>query len=421
MFASLRILRTRAYKTLTVGDVSRVTLERRRMYVLFAIALLKLLNFLGGDWDIQWHVFVGRDSLFIPPHLMVMVAFAGGIALAWFWICVETFIIRAEPQTGDAVRLGPLQAPLAFWGVFLGYAGALLSGVFDEWWHRTYGIDATLWSPPHLCVMASTMTVDYSLMVGIYTSARRLGSRLEWHSPLFWGLGLTGAYLFEAVNFQMSQAFLEAYRVNGTGVTGILFPVLVGALFPMPMLLTIKLARRFSVVALVFGMAMLLQLIGTGVAAAGFAILQPVSQIDEFARLYPGSGFVKAGEFISQIGFSGWVGIQQAWSLALSALPLVLVSLLDLSSRARRRPLVAAPIYSISLVLASLVWMTQMPLMRDYVVALPDVFLGVAVSVCIGLVAGRIGLHLGRVVTERQSTDEPEGLTTTGECDIIEL
>lgn len=386
--------------TFAVTALSGAALERRRMNVLFAIALFKLMNFFGGNWDIQWHVAIGRDNLFIPPHLMVLVAFAGGIALAWSWICYETFIVRADPQTSDTFRIGTLQAPAAFYGVFLGYAGAFLSGVFDEWWHQTFGIDSTLWSPPHLCIMASTMIVDYSLMIGISTAARRLGNKFEWRSPLFWGLGLTGAYMFEAVNFQMSQSFIEGFRVNGAGLMGILFPVLVGAMFPMPMLLTIKIARRFRVVLLLFAVAMFLQLIGIGIAAAGFAILQPVSVIGDFIRLNPDSSIAKAAEFISQIGFSGWVGVQQAWSLSLSAVPFVLVSLLDGSSWARRHPLVAAPVFSAGLVMVSFVWIKQMPLMRDYSIALPDVLLGVVVSVCVGLVLGSIGLRLGTIVPE---------------------
>ncbi|HEY5670892.1 MAG TPA: hypothetical protein VIS10_12925, partial [Anaerolineales bacterium] len=49
--------------------VDAVAHERLRLRLLFAVAILKLLNFIGGAWDIQWHVAIGRDSLFIPPHL----------------------------------------------------------------------------------------------------------------------------------------------------------------------------------------------------------------------------------------------------------------------------------------------------------------------------------------------------------------
>lgn len=391
----LRFLQTvRRY----VADQDAASREHQRVYVLFAIALFKLLNFFGGNWDIQWHIAIGRDNLFIPPHLMVLVAFGGGITLAWFWIVHETFAVRADEQPGEIVRVGILQAPPAFFGIFLGYACALLSGLFDEWWHETFGIDSTLWSPPHICIMASTLFVDLNLMIGISTAARRLGMKFEPRSPLFWGLALTGAFTFEAVNFQMSQAFIEAYRVNGSGLMGVLFPILVGALFPMPLLLSIKIARQFRVALVIFAVAISLQLVGIGIAAAGFAILKPASVIVDFIRLNPESSISKASAFISDLGFSGWVGFLQTWSLLLSALPLGLVSLLDFLPWARRRPLVAAPVYSASLVAISFIWFKQMPVMRDYATAWPDVLLGGGLSVGMGIVLGMAGLRIARLV-----------------------
>lgn len=385
------------------ADQDAASRDHQRIYVLFTIALFKLLNFFGGNWDIQWHVAIGRDNLFIPPHLMVLVAFGGGITLAWFWIVHETFAGRANEQPGETMRVGIFKAPPAFFGIFLGYAFALLSGLFDEGWHEIFGIDSTLWSPPHICIMASTMFVDLNLMIGISTTARRLGMKFEPRSPFFWGLALTGAYTFEAVNFQMSQAFIEAYRVNGSGMTGLLYPMLVGALFPFPLLLTIKIARQFRVALMIFAVAISLQLVGIGIAAAGFAILQPVSVITDFIRLNPESSISKASAFISDLGFSGWVGFLQTWSLLLSALPLGLVALLDFLPWARRRPLVAAPVYSASLVAISYIWFKQMPVMRDYAITWPDVFLGGALSASMGIILGRIGLRIARLVSAEDS------------------
>ena len=334
MLANLQSWARNRVHVQALSDVN--TLERRRMIVLFAIAVFKLMNFFGGNWDIQWHVAIGRDSLFIPPHLMVMTAFIGGIVLAWFWICYETFLVDVDDQTSRGIRLGMLRAPLAFWGILLGYAGAFLSGIFDEAWHQAFGIDSSLWSPPHLCILASTMLVDYCLMIGIATAAHRLREPFHWRRPFFWGMGLVGAYMFEAVNFQMSQAFLEAYRAQGAGLIGILFPILIGAVFPLAMLFMVRLVQRFSIVALVFALAMFFQIISVGVAAAGFAILQPVSVIDEFIRLHPESYLGTAAQFIAQLGFSGQVGVQQTWAFSMSAIPVLLVALLDRWAWARR-------------------------------------------------------------------------------------
>ncbi len=368
--------------------------ERLRLNVLLAIALFKLFNFFGGNWDIQWHVAIGRDSLFIPPHLMVMVAFVGGLAITLVWITYETSLERRGAPLQGAARLGFLRAPLAFYGVMAGYTGALLSAVFDEYWHRTFGIDATLWSPPHLCIMASTMLVDLSLMIGITTAAHRNEMKFAWRNPFLWGLALVSAYAFEAVNFQMSEAFIAAYRAGGIGLMGILYPVMVGAFFPMALLMSIRLSRHFWIAALLFSIALILQFAGTGIAAAGFAILKPVSKVEEFVRLNPESTLAKARQFAMLAGFTGLIGFQQAWSMSLSSLPLGLVSLLEVFPWARRHPLVAAPVFSASVVLFAFMWFQRIPLLRSYGITWQTVALGTALSVACGLVAGRIGLFL---------------------------
>lgn len=377
--------------------------ERWRLALLFAIAGFKLLNFLGGNWDIQWHLSIGRDSLFIPPHLMVLVAFGTGTALILYGILTESTLARAGIKLRHTTRFGVLEAPAPFWGVLLGYTGALLSGVFDEGWHRAFGIDATLWSPPHLCIMASTLTVDFSLLLGLAASARRLGAKLEWRSPLTWGVGLAGAYAFESVNFQMSQAFLEAYRGHGAGLLGLLFPILVGAFFPLSMVLSIRLAGHFRIVLLMFAIAFAFQLLGTGLAAAGLALLQPVSVIQEFVRENPDSYIAIARELVSQSGFMGIVGLQQAWALSLSALPLLLVALLDLSAWARPRVWIAAPVYSASLVIISFLMFQLIPLLRGYPIGGLDVLLGALLSAAAGLVLARVALRLARVALDPQT------------------
>jgi hypothetical protein len=242
--------------------------------------------------------------------------------------------------------------------------------------------------------MAATMLVDLSLMIGITTAAYRSGMKFTWRSPYLWGLALVSAYAFEAVNFQMSEAFIAGYRTGGVGLMGILYPVMVGAFFPMALLMSIRLSRHFWIAALLFAIALALQFAGTGIAEAGFAILKPVSKVEEFVRLNPESTLAKARQFAMLIGFTGLIGFQQAWAMSLSALPLALVSLLEVIPWARRRPLVAAPVFSASLVLVSYLWFQRIPLLRSYGVTWQVVALGAALSIVIGLVAGRLGLFL---------------------------
>lgn len=398
MLHDLRLRMKQSVSPYLTREYDAVAHERLRLRLLFAVALFKMLNFFGGNWDIQWHVAIGRDSLWIPPHLLVIAAFLAGLVMVTVLILYETSLASAGHKLQNTIHLGAFQAPGAIFGVFFGYTAALLSGGFDEWWHETFGIDATLWSPPHLCIMASTLVVDFSLMIGIAISARRLGAQFKWRSPLLWGLALTGAFTFESVNFQMSEALIRGYRVHGVGLMGLLYPILVGALFPLPLVLNIKLSRHFWIAGLAFAVAFILQIIGVGVAAAGFAILKPVSVIEGFIRLNPDSTLAKAREFSHLIGINGLYGFQQAWALALSAFPLVLVSLLELWPRARRQPILAAPLYSASLVLVSYIWFQFMPLLRDYPITTADVLIGTLLCTAAGWVTGSLGLWLANLL-----------------------
>jgi hypothetical protein len=371
--------------------------ERLRLRVLFVVAALKLFNFMGGAWDIQWHVAIGRDSLFIPPHLLVMVAFAAGLVITAAMIAYETLLVSRGHALRDTVRIGPLTAGGPMFGIASAYLFALLSTLLDELWHEIFGIDVTLWSPPHLLIMVSTVIVDFSLMIGITSSARRLGHGFTLRSPLTWGLLLTGAYAFESVNFQMGEAFIIGFRHGGAGLYGLLFPILVGAFLPLSMMTLTRLAGRNWVVLPTAGLTLAMQYVATGVAAAGFAILKPVSVIEEYVRDNPDSTISMAREFARRLGFNGLIGFHQAWTMMLMVAPLALVSLVPLVPWERRNPLVAAPVFSVGMVLLSFLWFQQMPSLAGYPISGLDLAIGSAISAAGGLVTGSVGMRLARL------------------------
>lgn len=396
MLATLRLTMNRALVSRLLTAVDATALERMRLRVLFTVALLKLFNFIGGAWDIQWHVAIGRDSLWIPPHLMVVAAFVSGLAIVVVMIAYETGLTLAGQVLPHTARLGALRAPGAYFGILFGYAAALLAGVIDELWHRAFGIDATLWSPPHLLIMLATMVVDYSLMFGIARSAQRLGNTFTWKSPLLWGIVLTGAYAYEAVHFQMGEAFIVGHRAGGAGLYGLLFPILIGAFLPLSLVATIRLAGRAWVVLLTAGVALGLQYVATGIAAAGFALLKPVSIIDQYVLLFPESTAAKAREFAAMLGNNGLIGLHQAWTMVLAIPALVLMVLVGLTPWARQRPLVPAGVFSASMVFLTYVRFQMTPALQDYAVTGLDLLLATALSLAGGLLTGALGLRLTR-------------------------
>ena len=78
---------------------------------------------LAGAWDVWWHGFLGRESFFSPPHLLlylsVIVAILSGL-YGWY-----LYKDRAWKWLGLVLLLVPFSAP------------------FDELWHRIFGVEET--------------------------------------------------------------------------------------------------------------------------------------------------------------------------------------------------------------------------------------------------------------------------------------
>jgi hypothetical protein len=124
----------------------------------------------GATWDIAWHGDIGRDRFLTPPH----VAIVCGIA-----------IVLLSAAAGCARGIEDV-AGLAVAGI----AAALqLAGLaIDNWWHGIFGVDVTLWSPPHLLLLA----LGYLAFLGLLADrARRAGERPR--SLALWSGGFLAA------------------------------------------------------------------------------------------------------------------------------------------------------------------------------------------------------------------------------------
>jgi hypothetical protein len=99
-------------------------------------------------WDIASHVDGGRERFLTPPHIGIY----SGVTIAIGVIALAMLSDRL--QTGASL-FGALRHP--FLGVRPGLTAAgagmgtaLAAAPFDNVWHEIYGIDITIWSPPHL-------------------------------------------------------------------------------------------------------------------------------------------------------------------------------------------------------------------------------------------------------------------------------
>ena len=128
---------------------------------------------MAGMWDFWWHVMVGRDSFWEPPHIllytMVLAAITCGV---YGWYRTRE---RRWRRLAILLALVPLSAP------------------FDEIWHRLFGVEnfsspLVLWSPPHV-VLILAITGALMLLLPLIRrerdlEAQRIFGALAWAAIL---------------------------------------------------------------------------------------------------------------------------------------------------------------------------------------------------------------------------------------------
>jgi hypothetical protein len=118
---------------------------------LSVLSISLLTAVLGMYWDISLHIDNGRDDgpLANPAHYLILIGLYGTLLAG----VLTAALARGRPS-GTAVRLGS-----GWWipvgGLLIAACGAFaLSGFpLDDFWHRIFGQDVTLWGPTHLMLI----------------------------------------------------------------------------------------------------------------------------------------------------------------------------------------------------------------------------------------------------------------------------
>lgn len=298
--------------------------------VLWALLASKVVAGWGVQWDIQWHVVIGRDSFWIPPHLMTYAGVSAAVILSFGMLLLETW--RGTGTVRVLGLSGSRGFQLAAWGM----AVTVLAAPIDDLWHRLFGIDVTLWSPPHLMGILGVVINGWACLIiarEVYSagSAGRLAAMI-----------VTGAGLYGSLHLVVDPTFRLAYLYGGVRFYS--FAILAAFFLPLALVPMARLAksRWAPVVALV--LVALVGMVGLRIARLGFDIIQPVSAIEEEIAKDPTSPIAVANITARKNGFPpGRIGGLPL--LIMGLIPVIAMSLVD----PRQRPVAATVAYGLLL------------------------------------------------------------------------
>lgn len=164
----------------------------------FTLVLLfsSLSILVGVLWDISWHMSIGRDAFFSPPHLAI---YLGGVLAGVSSIAKTIQVSFFSPviEKEKYVRFWGLSAPFGAMFCIWGAGAMLTSAPFDDWWHNTYGLDVKILSPPHALLAFGIFGIQLGAMFSILSVQNSAPSAIWKYAYLISaGVFLSIVYIF---------------------------------------------------------------------------------------------------------------------------------------------------------------------------------------------------------------------------------
>ncbi len=368
------------------ADTGAASLATRRA-ALWGLLAAKVISSWGVQWDIQWHTIIGRDSFWIAPHVMTYSGVAALVLLSFGMLAWTT--LRPSPAAGDVVSalglVGTRGFHLAAWGIGL----TVLAAPIDDLWHRLFGIDVTLWSPPHLLGLLGAVVNT----LGCFVIAREVypaTSRAAYVAILG-----SGALLFTGLHLAVQPSFRLAYLQGG--VFFHLYSMLAALILPVAYVVTARLSGSRWAPALVLAGGVALGLVGQQVARLGFDILQPVSVIHEEIAKDPTSPIAVANIVARRNGTTPGATTNVVQLLGL--IPLAAMVAVD----PRRRPVAASVAYAAALFALMAVRLGALPAYRALVPGAGETLVALGLTLVAGLAGGWLAAHLAALLDAEPS------------------
>jgi hypothetical protein len=314
---------------------------------------------------------IGRDSFWIAPHVMTYAGVTVISIVSLGVLALETHAARRGRTVHDSLRVAGLVGSrgyhLAWWGIAL----TILAAPIDDLWHRLFGIDVTLWSPPHLLGLAGAQINSLGCLF-IAREAWPAGARLRTLA-----LGIGGLLLFSGFQTGVDPSLRTAF-LHG-GVRFFTFAVLGTLFFAFTLVLASRLAASRTMPVVIALGSVALQLIAIAVGDVGFAILQPEPALGE-ALADPTSPIAVAHQIALRSGGTPGRGF---FVRLFPVLPALLITLID----ARRRPLVSGVAFGLGLFVVNAVMLMRSPSFAHVHPDLLDAMVAVVVTALAAVVS----------------------------------
>jgi hypothetical protein len=214
-------------------------------YLQIAVLSVMLIVF-GFYWDVSWHRSIGRDTFWTPAHVCIYLGDVFSAAAAAILILRATFSRAGATGVRVLGFRGPLGAFITLWGALT----QLTSAPFDDWWHNAYGLDVTIWSPPHiLAAIGLSMVVVGQLVLASSSSVPRdVPSGSTRLTPRVVAILVMGAFTVSGLIYMLAPV------LGPRGQHTPLFLLLFSAIVPMPLIYVAGAAGyRWSVTAQALG------------------------------------------------------------------------------------------------------------------------------------------------------------------------
>ena len=348
---------------------------------LWGMLAAKIITGWGVQWDVEWHVRVGRDTFWIAPHLITYAGVTISTLLSWGMLAWYTLGLG---RSDNLVRVLGAKGTRGFHFAALGVALTVLAAPIDDLWHRLFGLDVTLWSPPHLLGILGGLVVS----AACFTIAREVHPAQP--AARLLAQVLAGSALYRGLALVAQPAFLLSYAHGDLWFHS---PAILSALLlPLALVLVAILSGRRWSPALVVLTVIATTIVGQWISNTGFDWLKPVSVIDSAIAQEPDSPIAIASRIARENGEAPGRG-----SLVLIVVSLLAAGAMSVTD-ARRRPVASAVTYGVVVFVLTGWLLSHTPAFGPRAPGLGPTLVGLAIAILAAAASGRAGSALARVL-----------------------